>query len=280
MSADSASQPERTRVDAGLVWAALTLGLAAAFWPVLVDLTDHLIRHPWTRSVLVFPVLAWWVIRANHAYAPRETSKFLWLVLSLALVIELVAVGGDVIRLGRVALVIAVVGLLRGTGTARLATAGLFVWAVPLPSAFLEWASPGLLTLWSQLAAAVVPSVEAESVYSVRLLVSGDERIALVPHDGGLALGYAFAGLGWFRGVSAGGAWTRAFRKALRWAMLMFPVQGLIVVAAAGALAVAGESVARTVLDQVGWLGVVVGATFVVLRPTPFVDEADEQARC
>ncbi len=249
---DSKAHPAslwRRPTSAWIVWP----GLLVAFSPVLLELADHLIASPWSRSALIFPWLSVVAIRADGARA--HSKRLIWACIALGILIELVAVSGGILRLGRVGLVVAVVGVVWGAGWARPAVCLLLVWTLPLPSALMRLASPTLETTWGSAVAALLPGLALDPASSGPALVAGDEVLRLVAPDGGLALGYGLAGLGWFRAVAAGHRIGRASRCAIGWGVSLIPVQ-LGILAIGGLALVAGLEAtrARWLVDQSGWI--------------------------
>ncbi|HPG28670.1 MAG TPA: hypothetical protein PLW10_23770 [Myxococcota bacterium] len=246
--------PSRDRLFEAALW----LGLGVAFSPVLLELVGHWRAHPWARVSLVFPGLALEALRRGAAGASRSTSRpILVLGLGLAIGLELVAISGDALRLGRLAFVLGAVALGIGLGRAGWVRALVLVWIVPLPSTLLELASPALEGAWGRLVAAGLPGLEAIVARDGRIaLAAGEARLPLEAPDGGLALAFALAGLGWYRAARRDLGGRAALQSALRAAGLFVPIQ-LGIVALAGALLVGGGArPAGFVLAQAGWLSV------------------------
>ncbi|MEZ4290357.1 MAG: hypothetical protein R3E53_07390 [Myxococcota bacterium] len=244
--------PSRDRLFEAALW----LGLGVAFSPVLLELVGHWRAHPWARVSLVFPGLALEALRRGAAGASRSTSRpILVLGLGLAIGLELVAISGDALRLGRLAFVLGAVALGIGLGRAGWVRALVLVWIVPLPSTLLELASPALEGAWGRLVAAGLPGLEAIVARDGRIaLAAGEARLPLEAPDGGLALAFALAGLGWYRAARRDLGGRAALQSALRAAGLFVPIQ-LGIVALAGALLVGGGArPAGFVLAQAGWL--------------------------
>ncbi|MAG34128.1 MAG: hypothetical protein CL908_24880 [Deltaproteobacteria bacterium] len=249
--------------SAWLIW----LGLLAAFSPVVLDLVDHVVTHPWARIGIVFPWLAWIAVHRDRAGTAGRSNRLIWICLLLAIGIELLAVSGDVLRLGRFGLVIAAVGLVRGAGWAGPASALVLVWLVPLPNAFVGMLSPALETTWGSLSVVLAPGVGLESESRVPAIVAEQARLVLQPEDGGLAMGFGLAGLGWFQAAAAGGNLFDAAGRALRWGVMMVPAQLTIVALASIALAFgSSEGLARSILDEAGWLMILVLALVLSAR--------------
>jgi hypothetical protein len=187
--AEVASDPLAPKSESPLWLAAIAFGLMATFWPVVSDLGRHVVVHPWARGAIVFPLLVWIAVRAEAAKAGPERRWVLWLALPIALAIELVAVAGDVVRLGRVALVLAAAASLFATGRAGLLTLALTLWLIPLPSAIAGILSPSLESTWAQIAASLIVGVSfAAGPEGPMLSTEAGGRVLLVPADGGLGL--------------------------------------------------------------------------------------------
>lgn len=240
--------------------------LAFALSPLLVDLARHLVEVPWTRYVLVFPpLLLWQALRAEPAVpAPRLG----WSLVALALLWELVAVGGGVPRFGRPALALALFGLCRALGLASPATAALALWTVPIPA--LLHGEPGsvLAAGYAEAAAGLLPGLSAElGAHGVALLARDGGRLAVDATDGGVALAVFLAGLGWLRGLRTSGTAVGSALRAGGLALAALPLQLLCVGLAASALATGRSETAASLLAVAPWLlGGALGA-FFVLRP-------------
>ena len=260
-----------------LVWP----GLALAFSPVLLDLAEHLIAHPWARSALIFPWLVTRAIRANEAGS--QSRRLIWGCVVLGLLIELIAASGGMLRLGRVGLVVAAFGILCGGGWARPSVALLLVWSVPLPSALLRIASPQLETTWAGVAATLLPGVELDATTSGPMLIAADQALRLSALDGGLGLGFGLAGLGWFVAVMARHPSSgRALAYTVGGAVAMVPAQVILLAIAGLALAAGFEaSRVRWALDQAGWILVcALGIAFAVRLGPAQVPARRDANRC
>lgn len=252
-----------------IVWPALTI----AFSPVLVELAQHLIAHPWARSALVFPWLAAVAIRADRQRTDQrpESKRLIWICVGIALCLELVAVAGGLLRLGRVAFVLAGVGIVWGAGWARPASALLLVWLLPFPSTLSKLASPGLEIAWGHLVAGLVPGLQLDSgATGPSIFVAGESALRLTAHDSGLVLAFGLAGLGWFRAAVAGHELGQALRTALQWAGAMLPIQLILLTLGGGALAAGAEGThVRWLLDQSSVLVIAVSGLALALQRWP-----------
>ncbi len=215
---------------------AIWIGLLVAFSPVLLDLSAHVQEHPWARTSLIFPWLLWVAARRTHSQpdgpTPATAGRMDWTLVFLGLAIELVAIAGGSLRFGRVGLALAAYGLCRAFYSLRPEVAALLVWVLPIPRTLIDFVSPGLETIWGQVVAAVVPGVSLQTFDRFPVLASTSAHLPLSAIDGGIALAYGLAGLGWFRMVSRGGGFRQALFGSLRWAMLAIPVQLSFLVAA------------------------------------------------
>ncbi len=231
------------------------LVLLVAFSPVLLDLVGHLKSNPWSRTVLIFPWLAWVAARSDRGALRDPTTTVIWGALVFALAFELVAISGDVLRIARVGMGVGLVGLIWGAGWARPVPALLLVWAIPLPNVLLDLSSPGLERLLGSLCGRWVPGIDFEVVQRASVLSRGDgASLVLRATDGGLALLIGLAGIGWFRSAVEGAGMLAATGGALRWSMLGIPVHVATVLGAGGLLVVGetGDS-ARWMMDHAEW---------------------------
>jgi hypothetical protein len=236
------------RPNAAVFW----IALAAAFSPVLADLVRHWLAIPWSRYSLVFPFLLAARIRSEPARPAPASDGWIWIAAALAL--ELAAAAGGVTKLGRVALPLAVWGGCRLWGLAGPATAVLVVFAVPIPHALNELASPALETGLARLTvlAGRLFGATPQLLDPPELQVGG-EGLALTPADGGLSLVVLLAGLGWHAGLVLREGATASARRALAWAALGIPLQAAAIAGAAGVAAVSGAGVARALLSSAVW---------------------------
>ena len=244
------------RSESPLWLVTISFGLMAAFWPVISDLVRHVMTHPWARGAMVFPLLLWIAVRAEGKGVGPARRWILWLILPAALAIELVAVAGDVVRLGRVAMILAVAATLFGTGRVGLGTLGLTLWLIPLPSAVAELLSPGLESTWARLAASFASSASFVSGPDGPVIFTeSGVRVVLVPSDGGMASAYAFVGFAWFEGVMRGRSAPALFLRSAGAALLSIPLHVTIVVLATLALVFAPMSEAsQMLLDHGPWM--------------------------
>ena len=235
------------------------LVLLGAFSPVLIDLSRHVESHPWAGTAVVFPWLAWVAARSNPAADRAPRTSIVWGALLFALLLEVVAVSGDAPRIARVGFVIGLVGLVWGAGWAKPIPALVLIWVVPLPTMLLEILSPGLEHRLGMLCTGILPNLSFQPLGAgPSLLSSAGESVTLEPSSGGLALLFAFAGLGWFRAAAEGASAFPTVRTAARWSLIGLPIQAAILLAAATSLAAGAQGAsAQRVLDHAGWIVVV-----------------------
>lgn len=234
-------------------------GWLFAFSPILVDLVAHLRAFPWTRATLVFPFLAWWTARSEAA--PVRGSRWGWILVGAGLLIGLLAVAGDVLRGGRVGLVLSAMGLCLATGWASWRAAILLLWSVPVPHVLLDLAEPLSTGFFLPSAIGVARWLGAGVEYHRDQLVSAAGSLEWSPIDGGLPLALMAAGLGWCHAVRYRASTAAALRRSLQAAALALIVQWALVVSVGLALARGVAPTAlRAFLDGWPWLGIGFGA--------------------
>jgi hypothetical protein len=214
----------------------LGLGLFAGLWPALAEWATHIALHPATAYALVFPLLLLAAARTTPPTAPDRAAGLLWI--AAAALLEIVAFGGGVERLGRVSIPLGIIGYLRLTGAAAVAPAALAFFIVPVPHALVSLAP--LEAVWRAFAEFIV----------------GDAGpgLRLDAWDSGVRLVALFAGLGWYFDARSGGTWLGALRRGAQLAMLGLPVQLGFVVAA---VALSGSGLpreARALLTHGAWI--------------------------
>jgi hypothetical protein len=229
MSANKGGSRRERQALQGLLWVAL----AICFSPVLVDLARHFAAEPWAMYALLFPpLLAWCVLCERPDASSARTGAAL---LVIGLLVELVAVGGGVVRLGRLGLPLAVIGMSRAFGLLSARAALLSAWWVPLPHAVISLPSPALETAWLHVAAWPLHLVGADLAVEGSSVGAGAGELTLSASEGGLPLAALLSGLGWYASVRLGEGFWRCVQRAAIWALIAFPLQ----VAALG-LAMAG----------------------------------------
>ena len=231
----------------------LWIALAAALSPLLVDLAAHVVGNRWARGAAIFPLLLAYC--AWRDPSPRTPSRDGLVLLVLGVAVAFVDVGGGMPRVGRPGIVLAVLGLARMTGRPSLRCALLALWMIPFPTQIIEALAPGLDAVVANLAAhfatalGVASRVDASHVVALRLIVPAG-RLELFPGDGGLALAWTFAGLGWFVVVRREAPLAEAARIVVRWMMTAIALQA-VTLALACAVALFGRpALGRALLDH------------------------------
>lgn len=258
-----------------LVWCALVI----AFSPVLIDFALHVWERPWARGMLVFPWLVWQAARVDRPAAPPPRGRALLLgCVAAALLLQLMAVGGDAVRIARIGVVVAGAVALWSSGIAGVRTALLALWVLPVPQLLISVASPALESLVGQ-GAALLPGVALGGIAALDPhLAAHGARLPLEPVDGGVALYLGLAGVGWARAVLGGRSLPGAVRAAAGWALAGVPIQlGVVALAATGAVGFAGAEAARSLLDQASWL--IVGAAALAAHPLRIALDVEKRSR-
>ncbi len=256
-----AEQPSLEHRGHTVLW----IALAAALSPLLVDLAVHEATNEWARGAAIFPLLLAYC--AWRDPAPPRPARDGLVLLVLGVAIAFIGVGGGMPRAGRPGLALSVIGLARMTGRPSLRVALLALWMIPLPTQIIEAFAPGLDALVANVAAHVATAlgvaahVDASRVFALWLVVPAG-RLALFPGDGGLALAWSFAGLGWFVALRREASLTAAAQSALRWMLAAFPLQATAL-ALASAIALLGTpTLARTLLDHFPLVATLLGLAF------------------
>jgi len=267
------SSAPRGRAAYGSIGVALVL----AFSPVIVDLFRHVYQYPWARTVIVFPWLVWIVVglrrRDRHA-AP--SVRLAWLSLGAAVLIQFIAIEGVEIRFARLGLVGAAVVSAWATGVLRGSEAMLLVWLVPIPSTILLMGDPVLVRGVGSVGAAL-GGADVVADGRTTLLALGQQSLTLGPADSGLSLCAALAGIGWFRAVAnPSSRFSEAITTALFWGLAGLLVQILLV---AGAARSGSPVTAREILDEGGWVIVVLVGLAASLGPWRRLDRGAEVSR-
>jgi hypothetical protein len=218
---------------------------------VLVDLALHIAAEPWARYSLVFPPLFAWCLIHDKVPARAGRDGFAWL--ALAILLELVAVGGGMTRFARPGLPLAAIGTCRIFGLGPGRTALLALWTIPVPKIVIAFASPGLETTLLRVASAAAGLLGADvGVEGCRAFAAAGQ-LELTDSDGGLPLAALLSGLGWYASLRCGGSLLACLRRAVAWAVLAIPLQLLGVLAAVTALAMGAPAVGRLLLDHGLW---------------------------
>jgi hypothetical protein len=245
----------------------LWIAVAAALSPSLVDLGVHVATSPWARGTAIFPLLFVWCALADTTRSRPERDGVALLLIGVAA--AFVGVGGGMPRLGRPGIVLAVIGVARMTGRPPLGAALLALWLVPLPTQIVEALAPGLDGLVARAIAGIATlagaevHVDASRVTALRLAAPASS-LDLYPGDGGLALAWNFAGIGWFIGVRRRLPLASAARVALRWMLAALPLQALALAIACSAALFGAAVAGRAGLDQFPLAATLLGLAWAV----------------
>jgi hypothetical protein len=256
---------------------AFSVGLLFAFSPTLIDLFEHCTTHPWARASLIYPWLAW--IGARHERGPITPARWGWLAVAIGLLTELAGIAGNFMRLGRMGLVLAAIGLCRGSGWASARVSLLLLWALPVPHVLIAGASPTLESCWGTAAAGMarLAGLPVEMVEDGLSMPGG--TLGLHPIDGGIALAVLLAGLGWFRSLRCSQAPAPQLLQSLLFGISGFPIQIAAVTLAAILLGLGGDpATLRLGLDVFPWLSIW-GAGFFLVWHTRDLPAQGESAR-
>lgn len=228
--------------------------LLFAFAPSLQAGFAPLATQPWTRGALVFPLLVLLAARGEPLPARSRLEGGLLVVAGIG--IQLIAIGGGVVRAGRVGFVLAAIGLCRGAGWCSLPVALLLGFLLPLPHVVVELGSPGLEGTFAAGAAALARGVGLDVRAGRGVLESGGSTLRLADHDGGLALLFLLAGLAWFVELRAPSR-SRFLERVLVCLVTAAGLQLTLLTAAALVLGGGGAEAparARAILDHLPWL--------------------------
>lgn len=239
----SGSWPTVQRMQAALVACAVVL----AFSPVLRDLLRHFAGSPWTLYSVGFLPLLWACARRDPPVGRSHWDGYLWLLVGVAL--ELLAVAGGAIRIGRLGLPFGAIGLLRILGRGSLPTLILSLWLIPIPNSITELLSPSLEGAQLAISSFVLRSLGFDVMTRGATLVLGNRSWALLPAHGGLPLVALLSGLGWYTALRTGSDLLGAARRMLLWAALGIPLQGLALLFAALVAVLISVDAARIGLD-------------------------------
>lgn len=242
--------------------------LAAASFPVVSDMAGHMLERGWPAYGAVFwLLLAREVIRPPAERRPGHVGERWhhlvgYLLLAVALSIELLVILDRWPRVGRPALAVAALGLslIRGHPQPGMATLGFL--GIPLPSVALAVFSPELERTLGSLAAACVSSLGGtlELIEAGGLgahLVSNGLVLRLSPGNAGLPLAVLIAGLTWYEGVRRGEPLQALLLRCASRALLFVPVATLGVIVAGTVLAAGHADVAWFVLNHGPWVAIV-----------------------
>ena len=243
---------------AGLLW----LAGGIAFSPVLVDLAGHFLTAAWSRYALVFPgLLAWQLLDGSDRVRPGRDGV-VWLVIGLA--IEAVALVGGELRIGRLGLAAAAVGLCRFGGWGSWRSLVLIGLAVPVPAFVLFLLSPELESALLALAIPLLPG--ADLALTGVTVHAGSEALMLDHGDGGIPTAILGAGIAWFLALRTAPPPQRLAGSCAAGAACGFAIQYVSLLLALGVLQTAGGEPARTLLSNLPPLATIATLGLASLR--------------
>lgn len=243
-----ASPVESSEATGPLVTVGLWLALLVGFSPVLADLLRVYAEHPWARVCLLFPALAWWAASRLEAARPEPARWGLVLVFA-GIVIELIAVGSQLVRFGRFGLLLALIGFCAWRGLCSRRTAFLLAWAVPLPATVINGLSPWPEQIYGTALRGLFSSSSMPLQQLGTDLFVQARELPLIPADGGVPVLVAVAGFVWFGAIRSRVSQSTLGRFALVGVSLCVLVQGLILLA--GVLVFRDGAAASTIRS--GW---------------------------
>lgn len=233
----------------------LLAGVLIGFSPTLLDWGRHLLHTPWARYAAVFPFLfVAAACREGDVRSDARATRWIVLALGLALGVEVVGAFLGTIRWARPAVALAVAFVCCHSAMASWRSAVLLLFAVPVPTAYMEIATPA----WAALLA--LPGAHLWSALGLDLqlvdatLRSRSHTLVLAWTDGGLNLAPLLAGIGWYHGVRARSRLSRALAASAGLALLAPALQGLALAGAALATALGAAGGARTALSHLPWI--------------------------
>jgi hypothetical protein len=231
---------------------ALWLGLLAAFSPVLLDLFRHMAENSWARYAALFPFLFARCALREPERPPERRDGYLWIGLGMGL--ELFGILAGAMRIGRVGLALAAIGLCRRFAFASWRSLVLLALAVPLPSAVLYWASPGAESALLSAASGVPGALGLEIEISGTRALYGAQTLTLERFDAGGALVPLIAGLSWYHSLMLGIPTRAALARAAAMALLAIPVQIAAIALALMTLPLGAAASGRLALTHAPWM--------------------------
>jgi hypothetical protein len=245
---------------------ALWLGLLAAFSPTLLDLAQHMAENPWARYAALFPFLFARCALREPGQLQERRDGYLWIGLGMGL--ELFGILAAAIRIGRVGLALATIGLCRRFAFASSPALVLIALAVPLPSAVLQWASPpGAESALLSAASGVPGALGLEIEISGTRALYGAQELTLEYFDSGVGLIPLIAGLSWYHSLMFGIPTRTALVRATAAALLAIPVQIAAIALALLTLPLGTAAIGRLALTHAPWMGLAaVGLVVTELR--------------
>jgi hypothetical protein len=134
--------------------------------------------------------------------------------------------------------------------------------AIPVPGFIQAVASPSLESTLGAGAAKLFAWLDPPLQTGGPLLEFGDQRVHLLPRDGGLVTAVVLGELGWYLAVRAGKTATQAAIRAVGWALLAIVVQPLAVLVCVATLVLGVPEVGRFFLSHGLWLLLGAGVVF------------------
>jgi hypothetical protein len=192
--------------------------------------------------------------------APRAATRpaLGWTVLAVALALELVLVAGGLTRAARPALTMAAFGLSWLQGRPGPRATLLLLGFVPIPTALVSPASPGIEAAVAGPGVALarlagIPAVLEQYRHAAELRTA-HATLTLDPVDCGAPVAALLLGLVWYAGLRRGWRASATAARAPAWALLALPVQCLAIAVTLRVLEAGGP--ARLVLDLAPWVTV------------------------
>ena len=226
-----------------LLWAAT----AFAFWPVLFDLFQHMLRRGWPAYGLLFVVPFAFSARAQGFVGPRCRNGYV--LLTLSLVLEVVLSQGGFTRMARVAIPLALLGSCRAFGLTSTRTALLGIWFVPVPSMLNQsFASHGALDALMSIGVTAISPLAPIDAMGMEL--NGPTASLTLSHvDAGLPLVALLSGLAWYTASREQLSWRSTLIRVFGWGGLGLPLQAIIVLWACLGVAMGHPTAARFALE-------------------------------
>ncbi len=271
-ASEDADAARRAPWQEPLTWAATAIALS----PTLVELARHLLEQAWTRYSLTFAALIAW--RALQVRGERERRGPGAALVVGALAVQIGGLLASHPPIGRLALPLAVAGLLAMHGRAAGPALLLPVFLVPLPRS-AAWTMGAAETMHAVLDAALEPLALAGATiaHSGSSVSVDDATLSLTPgYAGGLAcvqgIGFALA-LSIGRGFSA----MRTAGAVCAALLVAAPLQLVLLLGAVRLLAAGHAGIAQGLLD---YAFPVVGLTLCLRfgRPARFTSEGSAAA--
>lgn len=180
---------------------AVWVALAVATSPVLLDLVRHVAAHSWAWYVVVFPPLFALSIRRMEETRPRPALAIACIFVGLA--IELVAIASGQLRIGRIAVLLCVLGTLWLDGRMRWRPTVILALCIPIPSFVLDRLGDNLLFIVTHPLAGMVRWTGSPALARAGHIELPGESLRLVGSDLGWQTGLLAFGLTWFAGLMA-----------------------------------------------------------------------------